>query len=672
MRHFLFISIITLALITSTVGIAHAVHAASSTVTVAPTKSVSASASVLLGSDSPINLNPGQTTASGFNSIMTWIVSLFAWLVGVAALTLDYAVYYTVINMGAYVKHLSAVGTAWRIMRDLGNIFLIFGFLAAGIATILDLDFYGWGKKMLPALLISAIFLNFSLFLSEAVIDVGNLLATQFYTQINGGSLPTPASLANTSPSNEGISTAIMSQLGFSTLYPTSNPSVYTGDHSWLIGFLSIILFMTTAFVMFSLAFILIARFVALIFLIILSPVGFAGFAVPALAGKSKQWRDELFKQTITAPVLLLLLYVALAVITDAHFITGFNVASGGWLGFVNNTNLTGFAGILLSFLVAMGLLLYVTIKAKDLGAIGAAGATKLASKLSGATLAAGGIGWTGRHTIGLGGNYAAKKLGNTAFGRTFVGRGIADTLEKRVAKASFDVRNTKLAKMARGSGLDLGKGQKGGYTADLKSRAESYERAANRIKGRARTAEEEESLKKASEKTAVVALAHGTAKDEHETAKQEQAKLKEEVERLEKEKARNDAFHVNDAPAQETERQLGTARKNLATSEQNLASTSTKLAQATTNFEAAQAEEAKIKATVDFVTSEKGSKQEYADRLKDKWGKIPILGTAASIAGPRISANIGKSKDQKMVDEFLASVKEKVAKEDKTEEDQG
>ena len=92
---------------------------------------------------------------------------------------------------GDYVNNLSAVGVTWRILRDLGNIIIIFGFLAIGITTILNVNWYGGKMKMLPMLLVSAVFLNFSLFITEAVIDTGNLFATQFYTQINGGVSPT-------------------------------------------------------------------------------------------------------------------------------------------------------------------------------------------------------------------------------------------------------------------------------------------------------------------------------------------------------------------------------------------------------------------------------------------------------------------------------------------------
>ncbi|MFZ2167720.1 MAG: hypothetical protein WAV50_02505 [Minisyncoccia bacterium] len=409
---------------------------------------------------------------SAYNGIMQKIMELFAWLVGVAALTLDYAVYYTVVHMGSYVQKLTAIGVSWRILRDIGNIMLIFGFLAIGISTILNTERLGWGKKMLPMLMVAAVFLNFSLFFTEAIIDAGNLFATQFYTQINGGKLPqtngaglilaTDGAVLGTA--NEGISNKLMAQLGLQTIYGngTVNTKIFEAGNPWLIGFLGILLFIITAFVLFSLAFILIARFVMLIFLIILAPVGFAGLAIPQLRGMAGRWWDKLFEQTITAPVLLLLLYVALAVITDAQFLTGFGTgSSGAATGFVEGLNLPGFAGFVLSFLVAMGLLLLVTISAKSLSAAGAGKATKLAGGLTGA-LSFGAISLAGRGTLGTAGYLlnnkrmqarAAKggKIGLAAKAFSFTGR----NLEKR----TFDVRNIGAAKGLGALGIDVGKG---------------------------------------------------------------------------------------------------------------------------------------------------------------------------------------------------------------------
>ncbi|MFH1178596.1 MAG: hypothetical protein V1711_02660 [bacterium] len=424
MRKFLSISFITLALITCAVGAAPTAHAQECTggvagsgldsgkcfdangeeiVGVTPTEPEEAtltepasSNAVSDGTKNPSTLPPSPPTEASLNGVMAYIAQLFAWLFGVSLVLLDNVVYYTVITMGNYISHLSAIGVTWRIMRDIGNITLIFGFLAVGISTILNTERFGWKTKMLPMLLVSAVFLNFSLFISEAVIDTGNLFATQFYTQINGGQ---PAGAKEITEINkEGISNRIMSNLGLQTIYGEIRDPAKADiilKQSFTIGFMSIILFMVAAFVVFSLAFILIARFIILIFLIISAPIGFAGLAIPKLSSMASKWWSELFSQTITAPVLLLLLYVALAIITDTAFLTGFSDCIPGaestvttscsnpsYIGF-SNGNFYGFASVILSFIVAMGLLLAVTVFSKKLSAFGAGWATRTAGALS-------------------------------------------------------------------------------------------------------------------------------------------------------------------------------------------------------------------------------------------------------------------------------------------------
>ncbi len=391
--------------------------------------------------------------SKGFGSVMTFIMSLFAWLVGVAAMALDYAVYFTVVKMGSYISNISAVGVTWRIFRDIGNIMFIFGFLASGVAIILGWEGYGF-KKALPMLLVGAVFLNFSLFISEAVIDVGNLFATQFFQQINGGSPIDEQFLSSLKFDGrlvqEGISNKIMSQLGLVTLYSRATDTNFGGFDPFMtgiIGFLGIILFLITAFVMFSLAFILVARFVVLVFLIIVAPVGFAGLAMPRLKSLADRWWSALFDQTITAPVLLLLLYVALAVITDVNFLTGICSNANGstcqndWLGFLSTKNLQGFASVTLSFLIAMGLLIAVVIASRKLGAFGGSWATKMAGAASfGATA------WAARGVIGTGlGGGTSRLLARAAVSKNAgvrVGARIVSFGGKRLQNRTYDLRN--------------------------------------------------------------------------------------------------------------------------------------------------------------------------------------------------------------------------------------
>jgi len=412
------------------------------------------------------------TGGQGIASVMNVIMQLFAWMLGVAAITLDNAVYYTVVTMGGVVNQLSAIGVSWRILRDIGNIALIFGFLVIGISIILDTERLGYGKKMLPTLLFVAVTLNFSLFVAEGVIDVSNLFATQFYTQINGGQLAGTKEYSDIA--SGGISNKVMAQLGFANIYNAGNvnPNVFKDNNNILIDFMGIILFVVTSFVFFSLAFILIFRFVALVLLIVSSPVGFAGLAVPKLENVAHKWWSELVDQAITAPVLLLLLYVALAVITDVNFLSGFGTSSSGWYDFFNPSqqNLSSFAGTILSFVVAMGLLLSVTVVAKRIGAAGADRAMKWAGKASFGVAAIG-----ARTAIGWPSNYLARKVRTTALGRTATGRLLASGFD-RGAKATFDVRSTSLLKDLPIGGINAGEAAKDGYRGILERATKTHE----------------------------------------------------------------------------------------------------------------------------------------------------------------------------------------------------
>jgi len=182
------------------------------------------------------------------------------------------------------------------------------------------------------------------------------------------------------------------------------------------------------------------------------------------------------------------LLYVALAVITDVNFLSGFGTTSGGWLGFVNNQNIQSFAGTILSFIVAMGLLLSVTVVAKKIGAAGSDKAMKWAGKASFGIAAAAvstPVGWAANR-------YATK------FRQNFVGRvpifgtGLVRGLDK-VAGSSFDIRGTSALKSLPLGGIDAGEASKGGYKTALKERTESRVKYASELKGQLTEAQKDE-----------------------------------------------------------------------------------------------------------------------------------------------------------------------------------
>ena len=606
-------------------------------------------------------------TGGMLGSVMTWIASLFAWLVGVAALALDYAVYYTVINMGSYVHNLTAIGVTWRILRDIGNIALIFGFLAIGISIILNTERLGYGKKMLPMLLVAAVFLNFSLFFSEAVIDVGNLFATQFYTQINGGhQLTTNSSGLIVGPDgstlgtgNEGISNKLLAQLGLQTLYNNARlqPTLLTGSNPWYVGFMGIILFIVTAFVMFSLAFILVARFVMLVFLIILAPVGFAGLAIPQLKKRAGQWWDTLFEQTITAPVLLLVLYVALAVITDAKFLTGLGGGSAdAATGFIENTNLPGFGSYLMSFMIAIGLMLAVTMSAKRLSAFGSGWATKTAGALS-----FGAVALATRRTAGAGSQYLAKKVRSSSIASTTRGRLIASTLDKG-AKASFDMRGIAAGGGLKGMGIDEGSPAKGGYKGDVEKSIKGHEEYAKTLTERKKTKEETEALAAAEAKKKEAEQAHKEVEARHATVTQQVAAQRAEIARLEEEQKKDKYWDTDPANVA----RLSLARQNLSSGEAALGDAGKKLAEAEANKTAAVKAHTEKSAEIEKAVSAKTAKEAYAAMVGNRLiNKSPLLRGVMAYGGAGAVKKIkDAAKDKTDAEKVLEAVKAAAKKE--------
>lgn len=485
------------------------------------------------------------------DSIFVWvmvkIMTLFAWLLGVAMILLDNTVLYTVVYMGTYIKNLSAIGVTWEILRNIGNILLIFGFLAIGIGTILNAEWYG-GKKMIPRLIMGAVLINFSLFMTEAVIDVGNFLATRIYKQINGGVaaggtlgaiaatnttqgtgiIAGISSMASTvsSPVNEPITSKIMNQLGLQRLYGDAldgNKQLLTENNTSLVAFFGVLLFIILSFVMFFLSFIFITRFVYLIYAIIVAPVGVVGYIMPNFQAFGSKWLHDLFMQSMTAPVMLLLLYVALRIITDASFL-GFG-GSPDYTGFVQdkngNFNLSGFANVLISFFVAIGSLLAVVYGTKRFGAFGAQWASKTAGNISFGLPA-----WVGRATGGWAADRLARYVRTSGFGSTKTGDIALRGLDK-VASGSIDVRGSKwISSGLKTVGIDAGEAQKGGYRGARKD-------AIKEIVGRTKLIDEAIDEKHEAE-TARLAKERGAAEEKRKLIEED---IKKQTEPLEKKK---------------------------------------------------------------------------------------------------------------------------------------
>lgn len=106
-----------------------------------------------------------------------------SWLLGVSANFFN-ALAGLTLSSSLYAAADSFLSAGWGIVRDMANIIFIFVLLYIAIGTILQLHSVNT-KKMLASVIIIALFINFSFFITRVVIDASNALALLFYNQMS-------------------------------------------------------------------------------------------------------------------------------------------------------------------------------------------------------------------------------------------------------------------------------------------------------------------------------------------------------------------------------------------------------------------------------------------------------------------------------------------------------
>lgn len=407
----------------------------------------------------------GDLLVAGLAKGMSYLVGVLAAVVlGIAAFFLylagslfNLAVIKTVFEFGQYFGASDGMLIAWRIIRDIGNIVLLFGFIFMGVATILNThatDEFS-ARRALPSLIIFAILLNFSLFASQMVIDVSNSFAAVFTAQAgydctNETGDPTSQS----SCSNVGIAGNIVQMAGISSIYSISNAAdFFKVPERHAPVYLGLAIFVTiTAVVLLAAAIMLVIRAVVLCLLMVTSPIGFAGMAIPPLQEFANKWWKSLLSNAFFAPVYLLMVLISLKIVEGLAGNQGSSFADQLIHGDSNAPQIIVIFTVVIAFMIAS-----LTV-AKSMGAAGASFATKTAGNI-----VMGGMGAVGQRTVGRASYAGAQALRKTSFARSGMGKMFVTNLDK-VGKSSFDMRATPLANVAKSQHLDIGTAKKGGY----------------------------------------------------------------------------------------------------------------------------------------------------------------------------------------------------------------
>jgi len=436
------------------------------------------------------SLNPSSWPTCLARGMAGVVLTFASFLLGVAGTLFNWVVVKTVFEFSLLVGNSPGLLIAWRILRDIGNMLLLFGFIFIGLATILEIQTYS-AKRTLSQLIIFAILMNFSLFAAEAVIDTSNVLSTTFYEQANtdacfGESVTTDVRSGEEFKEcavNVGLAGAIMQKSGIYSIYQAGDGLSVLNIETPQI--LMMALFATVAAVVFfAAAIMLLVRAVTLTFLMVLAPIGFAGMAVPPLQKMAEGWWRQLINQAFFAPILILLILVSLK-ITESFADAAGRSSLAGALAQQN----AGTMGSIMVYLFIIGFLIASLVAAKKFGAMGAGFAVKTASGITHSTMA-----WGGRQTAGRGFNALDRKVRNSSFGRTRVGRRVAG-ITNYGATSSFDFRGTAGAKLVGKHTGDLGKPHKGGYKDDVKKKGDAYASHAETLKQTGAEKREQERL---------------------------------------------------------------------------------------------------------------------------------------------------------------------------------
>lgn len=192
--------------------------------------------------------------------------------------------------------NLQATYDMWKFVRDIVNIFFILGLLFIAFSFVFQLDGYSNSKAIIK-LVIAALAVNFSFPLARIIIDLANVPMYFFLQMILGD--------------GDNASVALSSALGASGLETFLLPGGADSDVSTLLsGIIFLFLFTITILV---LAFQLLIRLIALVVLLILSPIGFVANYIPGLKEKGfgKKWWDNFLNYTLFGPASIFMLVIA-------------------------------------------------------------------------------------------------------------------------------------------------------------------------------------------------------------------------------------------------------------------------------------------------------------------------------------------------------------------------
>ncbi len=416
-----------------------------------------------------------------FNIVMG-ILGMFVWL---AALLLNFSVNNFIIGFGNTFANTGigiAVDNVWVIVRDFVNLTFIFGFIYIGFKMILNSSDSNT-RRWLVNIILAALLVNFSLFVTKFAIDMSNQLAAQIAISGLGS---TSTEVVN-GLRQVDIASEFMARMGLSKVFSLTWENINGAGWGYIFG--TAMLSLTAMFVFAAGGILIIIRFAVLCLFMVLSPVMFMSWILPPLKDTFDRFWSMFIGRALFAPIYLLFIYFSLQIISGLQVSVGGQTNGFGnpdWAGTFQGAgkldtqgNAVLTLGTFPFFILAAIFMAASVVIANKLGADGGAKAVGL-----GKTFERKVRGAVGSGTLGLAGVAGQQTLGRYARGRANdedLQRRAAEgsyrarmqlAAARRVADSSFDARRVG----GVGKALGIGEGQKGGIETRIKDKQKKEE----------------------------------------------------------------------------------------------------------------------------------------------------------------------------------------------------
>lgn len=275
--------------------------------------------------------NPAYADATVYaeivNTINTILYYLFIWPFSIIAGILSGTL---VDILGSGVKYVSmpAIVRAWMVVRDVANIGFIISLLVVAFSTTLGIERYSY-KKLLPRILIMAVLVNFSRTICGIFTDFATVLMKSFANAVG--------------PGGTGSLLATFGITGWTSPDEGAVPDGDTVNDAGNIGLVIVLVIILLAVMCVTLTVWIVAlilRIVTIWFLVVLSPLTFALYAIPNGEKYYSDWWKQFGQAVILGPLIAFFFWLSLYIATISN--TDGAAANGGRYG-IKSDNITNF-----------------------------------------------------------------------------------------------------------------------------------------------------------------------------------------------------------------------------------------------------------------------------------------------------------------------------------------